>query len=165
MTAINPLPPLKDLEEHFRYSPYTGELKNWYSGNIAKRLDSKGIYIQVDFQNKVWQAHRICYYLGTKENPGILQVDHKDRCTTNNRLENLRLRTNSEQQHNTKIRSNCKSGHRGVIFDKKGNKWRAYIADPEKKGGKKFVYRGDSKDEAVKAREDAEKKYYPDIYQ
>tara|TARA_Y100001963_G_C6531806_1_gene331433 strand:- start:74 stop:568 length:495 start_codon:yes stop_codon:yes gene_type:complete len=164
MTKIKPLPPLGLLEKHFHYDLDTGYLTNINSGNVAQRLDSRGKYIQVNFQNQLWQAHRFCYYLGTKKNPGILQVDHRDRVTTNNKLENLRLRTNGEQQHNTKIRNNCKSGHRGVFFDKKGNKWRAYIADPEKKGRKKFVYRGDSKDEAIKARQEAEKKYYPDLY-
>ena len=165
MTAINPLPPLKDLEEHFRYNPYTGELKNWYSGNIAKRLDSRGKYIQVDFQNKVWQAHRICFYLGTQKNPGISQVDHEDRVYTNNKLENLRLLNNRTQQHNIDIKSNNKSGRTGVFWDKKGEKWRAYIGNPAIKGKKIWLYNGKSYDEAVKAREDAEKKYYPEMYQ
>ena len=88
MTKIKPLPPLELLEKHFHYDPDTGDLTNINSGNIAQRLDSKGQYIQVDFQNRPWQAHRFCYYLGTKKNPGILQIDHRDRVTTNNKLEN-----------------------------------------------------------------------------
>lgn len=165
MTLPSPLPPLELLQKHFRYNPYTGELKNWNSGNIIKRIDSKGKYIQVDFQGSIWQAHRFCYYLGTEVDPKHLQVDHRDRDYTNNKLENLRLLDNKGQQHNTKTRSDNRSGVKGVFFDKKGNKWRAYIGNPEKKGSKIWLYRGDSYDEAVKIREDAEKKYYPYLYQ
>ena len=164
MTKIKPLPPLKSLEAHFRYSPFTGELKNWETGHIANRLDSKGKYIQVEFKNQTWQAHRICFYLGTKKDPKEWQIDHRDQVTTNNKLENLRLRDNGGQQHNTKIRSNCKSGYRGVFFDEKSGKWRAYIADPQKKGRKIFLYYGDSKEKAIEARLIAEKKYYPGFY-
>lgn len=161
MGFLRPLPPLELLEKHFRYSPYTGELKNWNSGNIARRLDSKGVYIQVDFQNKIWPVHRICYYLGTKENPGILQIDHIDRVTTNNRLNNLRLKTNGEQQQNTKLRSCNKSGIKGICWDKKSKKWVAYITVKKQKIK---LYYGDSYDDAVEARKKAEKKYYPDMY-
>ena len=93
-----------------------------------------------------------------------MQVDHWDRDKTNNELDNLRLLDNSRQQHNIDIKSNNRSGHTGVFWDKKGNKWRAYIGHPEVKGKKIWLYRGDSYDDAVKAREDAEKKYYPDMY-
>ena len=164
MSTIKPLPPLELLEEHFIYNPTTGDLINRRTGNIARRLDSKKKYIQVDFLNQGWQANRFCFYMGTKKNPGLIQVDHKDQNKTNNKLSNLRLLTNAEQQLNTKVRSNCKSGHRGVFFDKKGNKWRAYIADPKKKGKKIFVYRGDSEEKAIADRKAAERKYYPHLF-
>ena len=99
--------------------------------------------------------------MGTKKNPGLIQVDHEDRDTTNNKLSNLRLLTNAENQLNTKVRSDSKSGHKGVIFDKKGNKWRAYITFEKKKI---FVYRGDSEEEAIAARKAAERKYYPHLF-
>tara|TARA_R100000458_G_C8272157_1_gene246969 strand:- start:2113 stop:2619 length:507 start_codon:yes stop_codon:yes gene_type:complete len=161
MTASKPLPSLPLLEEHFKYNPDTGLVRNKHTGNIIQRLDSKGKYIQVDFLNEVWQLHRFCYYLGTKKNPGLLQVDHRDQDKTNNKLSNLRLLSNAEQQLNTKLRSDSKSGYKGVIFDKKGNKWRAYITFEKKKI---FVYRGDSLDEAIAARKAAERKYYPHLF-
>ena len=161
MTKIRPLPPLGLLEKHFHYDPDTGELINIISGNVAQRLDSKGQYIQVDFQGKPWQAHRFCYFLGSKENPGIFQIDHKDRVTTNNKLENLRLLDNGEQQQNTKLRSCNKSGVKGVCLDCKGKIWRSYIGINKEKIQ---LYYGPSKEEAIKARKAAEKKYYPDMY-
>jgi hypothetical protein len=159
--SIRPMPPLGLLEKHFRYNPYTGELKNWNSGNIAKRLDSKGKYIQVDFQDKVWQAHRICYYLGTQRDPEGWQIDHEDRVYTNNRLDNLRLLDNADQQQNTKRRSCNRSGIKGVCWDKKGSKWVSYITINKQK---LRLYYGNSFDDAVKKRREAEKEYYPNMY-
>ena len=164
MTEMKPLPSLKDLEKAFDYDPATGILINRTTGNIQNCLDSRGRYIVVSYKNESWQSHRICFKLGNKKDPGYLQVDHKDRVKTNNKLNNLRLKTNSQQQFNTKIRSNNRSGHAGVFFDKKGNKWRAYIADPKNKNKKIWLYRGDSKEDAIKERKKAEKKYYPDMF-
>ena len=164
MTTYKPLPPLDDLQDHFRYNPYTGELKNWYTGTIQTCLDSDGEYIVVNYLGQNWQANRFCYYLGTGEDPKQWQVDHKDRDKINNKLDNLRLLNHSQQQYNIDIKSNNKSGHTGVFWDKKGAKWRAYIVHPEIKGKKIWLYRGDSYDDAVNARKDAEKKYHPDMY-
>ena len=54
-------------------------------------------------------------------------VDHKDRNSLNNHLSNLRW---CNQRENTQNRSKNKNGtsmYKGVCFDKKANKWRAYI--------------------------------------
>ena len=69
MTTYKPLPPLEDLQDHFRYNPYTGELKNWYTGTIQTCLDSDGKYIVVNYLDQNWQSHRFCYYLGTEKDP------------------------------------------------------------------------------------------------
>jgi hypothetical protein len=161
MANFRPLPPLGLLEKHFHYDPDSGDLTNINSGNVAQRLDSKGKYIQVDFQNKPWQAHRFCYFMGTRKNPGRVQVDHRDRVYTNNKLGNLRLLTNGGQQLNTKIRSCNKSGVKGVCWDKKGRVWRSYITIDKKKI---LLYYGSSKEEAIKERKAGEKKYYPDMF-
>ena len=159
MTKIKPLPPLELLEKHFHYDPDTGDLTNINSGNVAQRLDSRGKYIQVDFQNQTWQAHRFCYLLGTSKDPGLLQIDHIDRNYSNNRLNNLRLLDNGRQQLNTKVRSNNKSGTPGVFFDKKAGKYRACIG----KKKKKFLGTFASKEEAVEARLKAQSTLYPEM--
>ena len=161
MTEMKPLPPLEDLQKAFYYDPITGILINRTTGNIQNCLDSRGIYIVVSYKNENWQSHRICYYLGNKKDPGFLQVDHKDRVKTNNKLNNLRLKTNGDQQRNTKLRSCNKSGVRGVCWDKKSGKWIAYITVKKQK---MKLYYGDSYDDATEARKKAEKKYYPDMY-
>ena len=54
-------------------------------------------------------------------------VDHQDGDTLNCRRSNLRIVTPSQSVMNTRIRSDNKSGHRGVIWDKARGKWRAEI--------------------------------------
>lgn len=54
-------------------------------------------------------------------------LDHINRNPKDCRRENLRLCTQSENTYNRSIYKNNKSGYRGVFFDKRSNKWIAYI--------------------------------------
>ena len=57
-----------------------------------------------------------------------IHVDHIDGCVSNDKIENLRAATPSQNQGNTKlIRSSNTSGYRGVSFSKERNKWEAKI--------------------------------------
>lgn len=88
---------------------------------------------------------------------GMLHCDHKDRNELNNRRYNLRLCTHQENCRNQGVQSNNKSGFTGVYFSKETNKWRAQIKINNKNV---MVYYGASKEEAIKARLEAEAKYY-----
>lgn len=55
------------------------------------------------------------------------EVDHKDRDGLNNRRENLRLATSSQNKYNRKMQSNNQAGHKGIYYDKSRNKWIAKI--------------------------------------
>jgi hypothetical protein len=54
-------------------------------------------------------------------------VDHKDNNPLNNRRENLRLSGYGSNNRNTKRYVNNKSGYKGVCWDAKSKKWRAYV--------------------------------------
>lgn len=54
-------------------------------------------------------------------------VDHKDRNPLNNQRFNLRQASYSQNNMNTKTRSDNTSGHRGVYWEKRRNKWRVCI--------------------------------------
>ena len=56
------------------------------------------------------------------------EVDHIDGNKTNNKIENLRAATKSQNQHNSKINKNNKSGVKGVCWDKRKNKWKSQVA-------------------------------------
>jgi len=61
-------------------------------GTIAGSYNSDG-YKQISFNNTKYLAHRLTWIYHYGDIPKNLYVDHKDRDTTNNRAENLRLIT------------------------------------------------------------------------
>jgi hypothetical protein len=59
--------------------------------------------------------------------PVGVQVDHINANPLDNRLENLRLCTVTQNAQNRKIRADSKHGLKGVTFMAKENRWRARI--------------------------------------
>lgn len=53
--------------------------------------------------------------------------DHINGARNDNRRENLRLCLHAENMRNSKIQINNKSGFKGVSYNKKAKKWKAYI--------------------------------------
>jgi hypothetical protein len=64
--------------------------------------------------------------------PPSHQIDHINGDRTDNRLENLREATNSENQYNSKTRKDNKLGIKGISCYREG-KYRAYTRDNGKK--------------------------------
>tara|TARA_R110002020_G_scaffold17055_1_gene60383 strand:+ start:38 stop:592 length:555 start_codon:yes stop_codon:yes gene_type:complete len=63
--------------------------------------------------------------------PKGMDVDHINGDPLDNRKVNLRICTRSENCRNKKVRSDSKSGFKGV-YKKKNGKYQAYIGDPSK---------------------------------
>jgi len=82
--------------------------------------------------------------------PTGLSTDHISQNKLDNRKLNLRVATNSQNQHNTKISILNTSGYKGVYWDKKYKRWcaRATIMGKKIFGGGFF-----NKQEAAKAYE------------
>ena len=79
--------------------------------------------------DKLELLHRVVYEreLGRKLEPGE-QVDHIDRNTVDNRIENLRLATNAQNCANVgKRKGTYSSEYKGVCWHKRDKKWRAQI--------------------------------------
>lgn len=91
--------------------------------------------------------------------PQGTMVDHRGGHTTraDNRKSNLRISTNGENQRNKCLQSNNTSGCAGVAYVKNTGKWRATITV-----NCKCIYLGyyANFDDAVKARKEAEEKYF-----
>ena len=88
-------------------------------------------------------------------------IDHINGNTLDNRKNNLRICTNRENTSNrTKLGTNNTSGILGVRFDNRRNKW---YADIQYKGKCIFLGYFNIKEDAIKARIDAEKSYFKEF--
>lgn len=102
--------------------------------------------------------HRIVMEV-SDDNWKSIQVDHihDKESRHDNRKSNLRIANFSTNGMNRDLRSNNTSGCTGVSFDKRRNKWRARIKINKKEIGLGYY---DEKEDAIKARKDAENKYF-----
>lgn len=84
-------------------------------------------------------------------------VDHINGNKKDNRKSNLRIATSSQNSRNIGLRKNNTTGYKGVIYEKKRDKWRAEI-----KKDYKSIFLGyfDTKEDAAKAYNEASMKYH-----
>lgn len=110
-------------------------------------------YVYMNNKNKKITLHRFLFNLTQKNKI----VDHINHNTLDNRRMNLRIVNNSQNQMNRDKPKQNTSGIKGVYWHKNKEKWQANIQVDNK-----LLYLGifDSKQEAIKARKDAEKKYF-----
>lgn len=128
------------LRDSLEYNPLTGIFKwrlradknrSWnanYAGFTAGHVDKKGyttIRLTIDGERGCFFASRLAFIYMTGQCPAL--VDHKDGNPRNNRWENLRGATRSQNMHNSKMQSNNRSGFKGVAWHKTSKKWRAMI--------------------------------------
>jgi hypothetical protein len=126
------MPAFDELSQCIKYDPNSGigtwlvdRSSNAKAGAIAgfKSRD----YVRIAYKQKNYLAHRMFWFLHTGCDPGQLCIDHIDENKLNNKFSNLRLATSSQNGFNiTKTKSNT-SGHRGVSWHKKFQKYQAYI--------------------------------------
>lgn len=93
--------------------------------------------------------------------PDGFEVDHINHNGLDNRKENLRVVDSSQNKWNQRIKSNNKSGFKGVHYDNRRQRFVASI-----QVGKKRLYLGVCRDilDAAKAYEDAAKKLHKEYY-
>jgi len=86
-----------------------------------------------------------------------LMVDHKNGNGLDNRQSNLRLCTNSQNQHNARKRKNSKSKFKGVNQLSHNGKWQARI---KHKGVEYYLGQFETDVEAAKAYDEGSRKYH-----
>ena len=86
-----------------------------------------------------------------------MEVDHINHNGLDNRKENLRIVTHKQNKFNNPILSTNTSGVTGVSWSKQKNKWRAYITIDNKQKSLGYYF---NKEDAIKARKEAEEKYF-----
>ena len=82
--------------------------------------------------------------------PKGMQVDHINGDPLDNRKENLRICTRSENCRNRKVRSNSRSGYKGVEIKSSG-RFQAYIGNPNMKSRHIKLGTYDTPEEAARA--------------
>jgi hypothetical protein len=131
-----PLPSKDDLNAIFEYKD---GMLFWKTKakrspiNIGDRAGSPlaGGYRRICIKYGEYREHRIIFMMHHGYCPNL--IDHIDRDTQNNRIENLRALSGTHNQYNRGAPSNNKSGVKGVFLCKKTNKWATYIGHLDKR--------------------------------
>lgn len=150
---------LEEAKQRLSYNPESG-LFVWLSaykkcrvGKVAGSLESNG-YVRIEIKGVKYGAHRLAYLFMTGEwPPSGYDIDHINRCGSDNRWCNIRLATPSQNGANRDIFRNNKSGVKGVYFNRQKQKWHAAIKHDSQRHHLGFY---ESKDDAINARREAE---------
>jgi hypothetical protein len=124
-------------------------------GKVAGHFEPKRKYYWVKINKKIYGLHRIIFLHQNGWMPST--IDHIDRNPSNNKIENLRPVSISQNSWNSNLFKTNTSGIRGVNFSKSSNAWEARIAV-----NKKRICLGlfKNKQLAIDARIEAEIFYY-----
>lgn len=125
----------------------------WYAGE-----GQGGCYAQRSSVNKNTKSgrsiilmHRVILCAGKGE-----YIDHQNHNTLDNTRQNLSKGSSRDNQRNQKLFSSNTTGFQGLWYDKNRKRWRATIGVNNKDV---FIGRYKDKEDAIKARKEAEIKY------
>lgn len=128
---------LQALREALEYLPDRGvflwKIATHGNGGAIEPSDEAGTpkdgYIQIGFRGRIYRRARLAWLFMTGEFPPKgFDVDHRNTKRCDDRWSNLRLRTRSQNNHNTiRLRPDNTTGHRGVFRGKKPGTWFARI--------------------------------------
>ena len=135
------------LREVLHYDPRTGVFTRVRTERAKKKVGrlqvsrSGNSYLAIGVDYGRYMAHRLAFLYMTDEWPSE-DVDHKNGNGLDNRWANLRPATRSQNNVNRRLGKNNKSGHTGVRWHQKLQRWQAIFS---------FTFK--TKREAVEARE------------
>lgn len=134
------------FDEHLYYSESSKSCLRWKTdrvvgnyGSVKMKADSEAGsltstgYYAIKLKGKNYQAHRIVCVLHGFEIDGFV-IDHLDHNRANNKISNLRVVSQKENNQNSSIRSDNTSGTQGVKYHKRHDQWVAtWYEDGEQK--------------------------------
>lgn len=159
MIKRNPLPSQEELLSLFYYKD--GGL--YWKVNKQKALkDSKagfvckthGYYF-IRVNTKLYREHRLIWKMLKGVDP--VELDHINRNKTDNRIENLREVTRTENNINQNVRKDNISGCRGVSWHSQRQRWRVYL---HINGSRKYLGSYREFSEASRVAKEAMDKHY-----
>ena len=140
-------------EDHFANRNAASVWNSKYAGkpagspNVKRRWSTK-------IQSTLYQNHRLAWLLHHGSWPGG-QIDHINGDPEDNRIVNLRVVTNTENQRNRRLSRNNTSGANGVYFHSRDKVWVAHIREG---GRQRSLGTFSSREGATAARRAAEKR-------
>jgi hypothetical protein len=131
---------MQNIEEYLRYEPETGKIfwikarKKVVVGNRAGKINKALGYEVIGFNLEKLYSHRVAWrlYYGVWPDKNML-IDHINGDKSDNRIDNLRLSTKSQNAVNSGMRKNNTTGFKGVSLDKRRGKYVAEITKDNKK--------------------------------
>ena len=148
------------LKELYSYDPTTGHFTrrtsrgNVKAGTVAGCVTQEG-YVTIRYLKKNLRAHRLAFLYMTGKMPSK-EMDHINHIKDDNRWSNLREVTATLNSRNKKLSVANKSGYAGVSYRSSHKKWQARIVVNYKPI---FLGYFRTKEEAIVARKEAEKKH------
>lgn len=110
----------------FNYKDGNIYWKQWKKGRrrnlIAGTINNNG-YLKITIDGKQMYAHRIVWIMHNGNIDDGYEIDHINHNRSENRIENLRIVTRSENAKNLSMAANNKTGFTDVFFNKKRNKY------------------------------------------
>lgn len=122
---------INELKQVLEYSPksgiFTWKVTRWraYAGTIAGTKTRAG-YIDITYKQKHYYAHRLAWAFMTGNWPKA-DIDHINGKGDDNRWENLREATRSQNMMNAQKQLFGKNPYKGVSWSNITKKWHAYI--------------------------------------
>lgn len=128
------------------------EGRNWCAVPGRKTFYAMGVEPRVDGRQVKVRMHRVV--LGVSDDVG---VDHRDGDGLNCRKRNLRTATDAQNSSNRTMRSDNRTGHKGVSWDARKKLWKAMITV---NGRKHYLGRFKEISRAAAAYKRASEKYH-----
>jgi len=118
---------------------------SWYFG--SRKTKSGTFYVQGHMAAVMGKRKFVALHRYIMDCPSGLVVDHINHDTMDNRRKNLRIVTSVQNGQNRLMAKNNTSGYTGVCWNKKAQKWRAYV-----RNGDDFMICGNYKDPHIAGR-------------
>jgi len=137
--------------------------KRWntrYANLLTGCLCKQRGYIILSLENKTYLAQRVAWLMQTGHWPNY-EIDHWDKDKTNNKWENLREATTSQNHANTSKRVNNASGYKGVVLIKSTGKYKAQISVD---GSCQYLGTADTPEEAHELYKTAAREVYGEFF-
>ena len=152
------------LRELLRYEPETGNFtwrvrpaNNMRAGDAAGCLSKRDGYRSIRLLGRYYLEHRLAWLYVNGEWPAE-EIDHLNRVRSDNRIANLRLATKAENKQNTSLRRDSASGHKGISWHKRDQKW---VAEIKLHGKKHYLGGFNNINDAIAARKSEESRLHP----